>query len=305
MNRAKPLPSQEELLRMFHYDSETGRLYWRISPATRINAGDLAGRIDTYGRRTVTLNGQAYKAYRVAWKMMTGKDPVTIDHVNRNQSDDRFCNLRDASVVEQNNNRFIPRIARLDLEARVVRLSAQHAPKTRDARAKPLPSQDRLKDLFDYDPITGVLLNKIGSLNGKRVVGAPAKSLSRGYYKTRVDGREAYVHRIVWKIMTGEEPDIVDHIDGNPINNAWSNLRSVRHAQNLGNTPPPRHNKSGVKGVYWAKDKNRWTAQIGVGGKAVYLGRYKTIEEAKSAYEAAAFLHFGFLPSKTKERISA
>jgi hypothetical protein len=196
----------------------------------------------------------------------------------------------------QNNNRYIRRFSRSDIENKVSALSDKHAKsKPRDVRAKPLPSQEWLRELFDYDPATGLLTHKTSSVNGKRRIGEPVKTLCKGYIKVLVDEREVYAHRIAWKIMTGEEPEVVDHIDGNRANNVWDNLRDVRAYQNQGNTSLYRNNKSGVKGVYWAKDKNRWTAQISIGDKIRYLGRFVSIEDAKKAYDAAALIHFGFV----------
>jgi HNH endonuclease/AP2 domain len=93
-------------------------------------------------------------------------------------------------------------------------------------------------------------------------------------------------------IMRSPKGSIVDHIDGNGLNNQRTNLRFVTHAQNMANrrlfagrrfkgTVPPRGRSK------------KWEAQIRVDGKRVGLGRHHTEEEAARAYDAAAREHFG------------
>ena len=301
--RMKPLPSQNELLRLFDYDPLTGILRWRVRPHAHSGRreGDEAGNLVVLGYRVVTIDYEIYKVHRVIWKMMTGEDADTVDHIDRDKVNNRLANLRDATPSEQNYNRRMRRLAPGEVEIRVAALSDECAKsKPRDVRAKQLPSQERLKELFDYDPLIGLLVHKTNSTNGKRRAGEPVRLLCTGYYKTSVDGREAYVHRIAWKIMTGEEPEVVDHIDGNGTNNLWNNLRDFRAYQNQGNIAVPVHNTSGVKGVHWDKVKLRWTAQISIGNKKRHLGRFASIEDAKKAYDAAALLHFGFVPDRER-----
>ena len=84
----------------------------------------------------------------------------------------------------------------------------------------------------------------------------------------------------------------VDHINGDKLDNRRSNLRSCTHDQNCKNQKLPRDSKSGFRGVSWARC-GKWSSQIVVNGVQIYLGRFKTPEEAHAAYEAAAVKHFG------------
>ena len=85
---------------------------------------------------------------------------------------------------------------------------------------------------------------------------------------------------------TGDDPgqDVVDHIDQDPLNNRLSNLRRATRQLNRENSKLNADNSSGFRGVY--KKKNRFQAQLRRDGKMIYLGSYKTAEEAAAAIQA-------------------
>ena len=58
--------------------------------------------------KQITINGKVYQAHRLAWLYMTGKWPENfVDHINRDSSDNRWNNLREATYTENNRNRSI------------------------------------------------------------------------------------------------------------------------------------------------------------------------------------------------------
>jgi HNH endonuclease len=158
---------------------------------------------------------------------------------------------------------------------------------------KPLPELDRLKELFTYDSESGQLIARI-SRKGPLKAGMPVGSLTnKGYLNTKVDGKHYPVSRIIWKLLTGEDPgdSVVDHIDMNKLNNRFSNLRLATGAENNCNCRARSHNSSGLKGVK-RRPCGTYYAYIRLGANHRYLGTYQTKEEAHAAYcRAAAELH--------------
>jgi len=106
-----------------------------------------------------------------------------------------------------------------------------------------------------------------------------------GYLKGTIDGVYYLAHRVIWKIVTGEDPDEIDHIDGDRLNNALVNLRNVSRSENAKNLPMQTSNTSGIVGVY-QKGKS-WAAHIGAGGTTLHLGTFETRREAIAARKAA------------------
>ena len=92
------------------YDQETGIFRWLVSRG-RSGAGSIAGHIHPSGRSYIQIFGRRYIASRLAWFYMNGAWPKhEIDHINRNMSDNKWCNLRQATRSQNCMN--IPAAAR-------------------------------------------------------------------------------------------------------------------------------------------------------------------------------------------------
>lgn len=151
---------------------------------------------------------------------------------------------------------------------------------------KPLPSAERLRELFSYEKESGQLrwVTRKKGVNADMIAGAP----SRGYVVVRVDRVLFLAHRIIWKLVTGEEPvDQIDHEDLNRSNNRWSNLRQASNSQNMMNAGISSANTSGIKGVFWDASCNRWRVRIKLNRKNHYIGIFKEFDDAAHAMNIA------------------
>jgi hypothetical protein len=100
-------------------------------------------------------------------------------------------------------------------------------------------------------------------------------------------------HRLIWKWMTGEDPPEVDHVDGDPTNNAWHNLRASTSTDSNRNRRRLATHSTGLKGVSKVSGSRGFGAKIRINGKPTWLGTFATPEAAHAAYCAAARKHFG------------
>jgi hypothetical protein len=103
-----------------------------------------------------------------------------------------------------------------------------------------------------------------------------------------VAGRAIRAHRLAFLWMTGDIPDLIDHADGNPHNNAWLNLRPATRNQNRQNSRRGKNNTSGFKGVSFQHTSQKWLAYINKDHKKIFLGSFADPETAGAAYARAA-----------------
>lgn len=178
---------------------------------------------------------------------------------------------------------------------------------------KMLPTAAYLRACFDYDPTTGVLRWKERprkhfethhgwiTFNAK-YPGTIAGTANRFGHLSVLIGHCPYLaHRVIWKLMTGRKPPAsIDHIDGDPANNAWSNLRRATRQKQRWNARAQK-SISGYRCVY--RNKKKWQALIRLNGRNHSCGYFDTPEEASAAVEAfARDLHGEFYKSPVRDR---
>ena len=123
--------------------------------------------------------------------------------------------------------------------------------------------QNYLKEWFEYDPETGVIVNKAT----QQAMG----SYDNGYERMGIQGERYMNHRIAYLYMTGEEPEIVDHINQDRSDNRWSNLRASNFSQN-------NHNNIAHINVY--ESINGFIGQSTIDYELVKVGPFETEDEA-------------------------
>lgn len=148
-----------------------------------------------------------------------------------------------------------------------------------------------LRKLIAYDPETGEITYRTGFRAGSRPI-----SVKHGYLLVNIESTEFLAHRLAWQYMTGEAPPmILDHKNGNTLDNRWENIRNAKSTENAWNARKSKNNTSGYKGVSLCKTTNRWRASIAHNGKRIQIGRFDTKEEAARAYAQMAIeLHGEF-----------
>lgn len=148
-----------------------------------------------------------------------------------------------------------------------------------------LPSQEELRELFDFNFETGELIKK---KTGKRV-----STIRDGYIRTSVGKKIYQAHRLIWKLVYGTIPSDmqIDHIDGNRTNNKINNLRLVTNRDNVINQDFSGRGEVNYIGVN--KDRGKYMARIRTENGRIFLGRFETPELAALAYNEAAKCHHG------------
>ena len=109
--------------------------------------------------------------------------------------------------------------------------------------------------------------------------------------KVNRKSRLILMHRL---IMGATKDQMIDHINGDKLDNRRKNLRFCTKAQNNRNSKKPHsNNTSGYKGVFWSKQKRKWLAQIVVDRTQIGLGFFNSKEEASETYKQASRKYCG------------
>ena len=155
-------------------------------------------------------------------------------------------------------------------------------------------TQQNIQSLFDYKE--GKLFWKTSQAHGKIKAGDEAGCLtSKGYHRLMIGYKEYPTHRIVFLYHHGYLPKMVDHIDGNPLNNNIENLRESDSQSNQYNRRKNVNNTSGCKNVSWNKKGQTWQIHVRH-NKKVHAWYVKDFELAELvAQEARTKFHGAFV----------
>jgi hypothetical protein len=154
-------------------------------------------------------------------------------------------------------------------------------------------TQDELKEILMYDKKSGIFVWVKVSKSKNYLLGKEAGIVEKdGYVRISINKKRYPAHRLAWLYENGKMPrKDIDHINHNRADNRIKNLRLVTKRENAQNASKGTRNKSGVTGVSWSKDSNRWKAQISIDGKSIMLGRYSNFSDAVNARKNAEILY--------------
>jgi hypothetical protein len=157
-------------------------------------------------------------------------------------------------------------------------------------------TQERLKEVLEYDPASGNFIWK-KRISIRCSVGEIAGKLGpQGYVLIGIDKKQYRAHRLVWLYFFAKFPtEDLDHINGNRADNRLNNLREVsRSVNNQNQRSGKSNNKTGYLGVSIHSKSPKFVATIKLNNKTKYLGLFKTPEEAYEVYlKAKRELHEG------------
>ena len=265
MRKSYSTVTREHVSKQISYDPNTGE-FFAVARRGSVSPGD---RIDTLGS-IADVCGISTTYARLAWLLHTGEWPK--GKVNRVDASIgfRFDNLVDTGVNGPVKKR------------------------------KPKLTLERLREVLRYCPATGIFTwQKTMSSTAKE--GSEAGCIGPGgYVVIRIDGMSHLAHRLAIMYIYGQMPEIiVDHKNGIRSDNRLENIRAADYCQNAQNKRKAisSNKASGLLGVYWSNQHERWGAKVNLKGRQYHAGFWDTPEEAHLAYiEKKRQMHeFGML----------
>ena len=145
-----------------------------------------------------------------------------------------------------------------------------------------------LQRYLHYDLINGVWKwrKRIGNRRAGSVAGNIMKA---GHRQITIFGVTYMAHQLAWFYVKGRwAKSDIDHEDGIPDNNSWTNLRRATASQNIANSKIRKDNKVGLKGVHQLRSTSQYQASIRHNGRKIHLGTFISAKKAHEAYCAAA-----------------
>lgn len=157
----------------------------------------------------------------------------------------------------------------------------------------------RLRSILHYNPETGVMVwlkpSPYHAEKAGQLAGSPTPSgCGKAYVNISIDGKKHKRSRLAWLYMTGEQPSLqIDHINGDSLDDRWSNLRQATATQNAWNHHKRAKRSDLPMGVRVNASSGRFAARIAVNKAMMSLGTFDTPQEAAAAYQEARERFYG------------
>ena len=146
-------------------------------------------------------------------------------------------------------------------------------------------NKDEILKYFNYNKKKGhltwkwhwdntVINKQLGTLVGNKT--------KDGYLRVTVNYKSYKVHRLIWCIEKETWPKMIDHVNGNKIDNRIQNLRAASNRINQSNRHTHRNGR--LVGTDFHKESGRWRARITINKREKYIGLYGTELKAHNAY---------------------
>lgn len=137
----------------------------------------------------------------------------------------------------------------------------------------------KLLELYKYDPITGVVFRTTRMGNYPAGSACNAVTTNGKYYKTTYKGDQILLHRLAWFLYHKKQPpEVIDHKDGDGLNNRIDNLREATTSTNQMNINATMKSTTGLKGIMPVRGGALFRAEVCVEGKR-YQKHSKSIEK--------------------------
>jgi hypothetical protein len=160
-------------------------------------------------------------------------------------------------------------------------------------------TQDELHKILNYDLKTGDFFWKIKPAKNIGIGQKAGCKKTNQYLSVRYKSKQYGAHRLAWLYVYGDMPGMVDHINGNSLDNRIENLRKCNKSENAQNSKRSVCNSSGSKNVCWDKNRNKWSVIVRVNGIKKSFGRFDDLEladlvavEARNKYHGNFARHF-------------
>lgn len=157
-----------------------------------------------------------------------------------------------------------------------------------------IPLKNRKKEIVAYTVIDDADYDLVKNISWSRIITMGKYPYAFGNIKVRGKWKGIKLHRLLLKPKPNE---LVDHKNGDGLDNRRSNLRVCNKAQNGQNSKRPSNNTTGFKGIIFVKSRadcgtpcseRPWMAQIGHENKHITIGYFKTAKLAAQAYDKKA-----------------